>query len=305
MDIRQSIIARAGGGDSYSSSSSSSGSSSSYSSSSDSSYSSSSGGTSVSFNLGGIIFLIIFAAIIMANMKKAGKLANFKKNINPTDLAKNPLGELIQASVETALEGSGAAVKTDADIPAKLALIKQADPNFNEQVFKDKAQNAFFKIQEAWEKQDLKIARPFVSDAIMQRYSTQISDMQSRGEKNVLENIVIGKMDIVDINSDEKFNYIKVRIDASCADYTVDSEGKMIRGAKTPTNFVEDWTFIRTAGSVTHSEKELKDNKCPNCGAPLEVNATGQCNYCSAVVSSGQYDWVLSQIDQVTQGIYL
>ncbi len=132
----------------------------------------------------------------------------------------------------------------------------------------------------------------------MQRYSTQISDIQSRGEKNVLENMVIGNMEIVDVNNDSSFNYIKVQIKASCADYTLDSSGKMIRGSKTPNGFTEFWTFIRTVGVKTNNEKQLKDNKCPNCGAPLEVNATGQCNYCSAVVSSGQYDWVLSQIDQ-------
>lgn len=244
-----------------------------------------------------VVYILIILVIIFVT-KKVGKLTISRKAVNTSDVVNDPLGKLVQAGIATVLGGANPSVPT-VDITAKLASIKQTDPNFNEQIFKDKAQNAFFKIQEAWEKQDLKIARPFVTDAIMQRYSTQISDMQSRSEKNVLENIVIGNMEIADINSDDKFNYIKVKIDASCADYTIDGQGKMIRGSKTPTGFSEYWTFIRTTGSVTNSEKELKDNKCPNCGAPLEVNATGQCNYCTAVVSSGQYDWVLSQIDQV------
>jgi len=293
-------IARAGGGDSYSSPSSSSSSSSSDHSSSSGSGSSSGGATYTGSPIGivGFIVFIIIAVIVGNALKKAGKLGNLKNHINMNDLSKNPLGELIEATVETAMEGQATAQPV-VDIQAKLDQIKTTDPGFNEQIFKDKAQNAFFKIQEAWEKQDMNIARPFVSESIMNRYTTQINDIKSRGEKNVLENIVIGNMDIVDVNSDNAFNYIKTKIDASCADYTLDRQGKMIRGSKTSTGFSEFWTFIRTVGVVTNNDKQLKDNKCPNCGAPLEVNATGQCNYCSAVVSSGQYDWVLSQIDQV------
>ena len=37
---------------------------------------------------------------------------------------------------------------------------------------------------------------------------------------------------------------------------------------------------------------------CPNCGAALNINMTGHCNYCKAKVSSGEFDWVLSRIEQ-------
>lgn len=281
------LIARAGGGQNYVSSDSSS------SSSSGSSYSSSGsvGG------IGGLIVLIIVFVVIFSVMKKKGKGGSFLKNLDLKKLANNPFGELIDATVETATGAGGGAMSVDA-VQAAIAQIKVTDPGFNEQIFKDKAQNAFFKIQEAWEKQDINIARPFASDSIIQRYTTQISDLKSRGEKNILENIVIGNMNIVEVRNDNAFNYIVTQIDASCADYTVNAQGKMISGSKSINGFTEYWTFIRTVNVVTDNNKQLKDNKCPNCGAALEVSATGKCNYCGAVVSSGQYDWVLSQIDQ-------
>jgi len=37
---------------------------------------------------------------------------------------------------------------------------------------------------------------------------------------------------------------------------------------------------------------------CPNCGANLELSDSGKCQYCDAVVTSGEYDWVLSEITQ-------
>ena len=37
---------------------------------------------------------------------------------------------------------------------------------------------------------------------------------------------------------------------------------------------------------------------CPNCGAPLDINRTGNCNQCQAEITSGDFDWVLSKIEQ-------
>jgi len=40
------------------------------------------------------------------------------------------------------------------------------------------------------------------------------------------------------------------------------------------------------------------DLNCPNCGAALKINAAGVCEYCSGKITSGDFDWVLSKIEQ-------
>lgn len=184
---------------------------------------------------------------------------------------------------------------------ASVAEIKKVDPGFSEQAFKDYAQNAFFKVQEAWESQDLEIARPYVSDSVMQRYATQLSDMKSRGERNVLENIVISAMDIKKVSLDTNFHYITVRIQASAVDYTVNAENKMVSGSEMQQFFVELWTFMRSADAKTpvgDAAVAAGGKKCPSCGAPLQQNATGKCEYCGTVTASGSYNWILSEITQ-------
>jgi hypothetical protein len=37
---------------------------------------------------------------------------------------------------------------------------------------------------------------------------------------------------------------------------------------------------------------------CPNCGAEFTGGATNTCEFCGAIVNSGNYDWVLSEITQ-------
>ena len=56
-------------------------------------------------------------------------------------------------------------------------------------------------------------------------------------------------------------------------------------------------TFIRTAGvktSVGTSNKSTTN--CPNCGAPTQITSAGQCEYCDSVITTGEHDWVLSDI---------
>ena len=49
---------------------------------------------------------------------------------------------------------------------------------------------------------------------------------------------------------------------------------------------------------VLNNPLRYVDPSCPNCGASLDINMTGHCAYCKAKVTSGEFDWVLSRIEQ-------
>ena len=36
--------------------------------------------------------------------------------------------------------------------------------------------------------------------------------------------------------------------------------------------------------------------KCPGCGATLNVNDSGKCNYCGSIYNQEDYDWILSEL---------
>ena len=44
---------------------------------------------------------------------------------------------------------------------------------------------------------------------------------------------------------------------------------------------------------------------CPNCGAPMKVTSAGQCEYCGSVITTGEFGWVLSNLDSVKQNTVL
>ena len=97
---------------------------------------------------------------------------------------------------------------------------------------------------------------------------------------------------------DAFYESLTVRVFASLRDYTVDEKsGQVISGdPKRPRAFSEYWTFIRRVG---HKPSRANGQQCPACGAPLDrINQAGVCEYCQSVITKGDFDWVLSNIEQ-------
>jgi Tim44-like domain len=188
-------------------------------------------------------------------------------------------------------------------LPEDLAALKAKDPNFNEQMFLDRAQATFFALQKAWMDRNLEPARVYMSDGIYHRWKMQIDQMIAAHKRNILDNLVIGGTQIVKVLTDPNFDSITVRIDASAADYEVDdtSSNKVIYGSKQNQPFTEYWTFIRSAAARTKAGEGAEVTQCPNCGAPLSINESGVCSYCKATVTSGQFGWVLDNITQASE----
>jgi hypothetical protein len=184
-----------------------------------------------------------------------------------------------------------------------LAALQAKDPNFNQQMFLDRAQAAFFALQKAWMDRNLEPARVYMSDGIYHRWKSQIDAMIAAHKKNMLDNLVIGGVQIVKVQTDPNFDTVTVRIDASAADYEVDdtTANKVIYGSRQNQNFTEYWTFIRSGSARTKAGEGAEVTQCPNCGAPLSINESGVCSYCKATVSSGQFGWVLDNITQASE----
>ena len=184
-----------------------------------------------------------------------------------------------------------------------LAALQAKDPNFNQQMFLDRAQAAFFALQKAWMDRNLEPARVYMSDGIYHRWKAQIDAMIAAHKKNVLDNLVIGGVQIVKVQTDPNFDSITVRIDASAADYEVDdtTANKVIYGSRQDQPFTEYWTFTRSGAARTKAGEGAEVTQCPNCGAPLSINESGVCSYCKATVTSGQFGWVLDNITQASE----
>jgi len=98
------------------------------------------------------------------------------------------------------------------------------------------------------------------------------------------------------VTSDRFFDSITIRLFATSLDYTLTDDGKHVCGSRSRERaYSEYWTFLRSARKAGPPRA---DRVCPSCGAPLAINMAGICNYCKAKVTAGDFDWVLSRIEQ-------
>ncbi len=200
------------------------------------------------------------------------------------------------------------------EVDEALDRIRERDPAFDEAGFLNGVSTSFTLVQRAWCEQLPAESRKVMADGIWLRHRTQIQEMAAAGKRNVLEDLHIGRSEIIDCVTDADSDSITVRIHAYSRDYDVAMPpgtsadqlgsggeaqgGQIVRGDRVVRLWTEDWTFTRSSSATTKVGSGTRQN-CPNCGAPLDLDAAGTCAYCKQLVMAGAYDWVLSRIEQV------
>ena len=145
-------------------------------------------------------------------------------------------------------------------------------------------------------------AQAFVSPSLLGRFSAQLDGFKREGKINKVDKLAVGSVEIAEAAHDGGNDYITAMIKAAAADYIVNEKtGQILSGSTDVTQFTEFWTFLRSDQVKTPAgAPELISKHCPNCGAPMAVNAIGKCEYCGSELTSGQFSWVLSEITQAS-----
>jgi len=139
----------------------------------------------------------------------------------------------------------------DPDLERGLGYIRQMDPAFNEDAFRDQCMDYFMKIQAAWANREMSPAKYLLSDEMYRNLDADAAQLLAKGRINRLENIMVRSVDLTEAWQESGRDYITVRIYANLTDYVVDEKsGAVVEGSKTdPVKFEEYWTFARSVGS--------------------------------------------------------
>lgn len=176
------------------------------------------------------------------------------------------------------------------------ALLNE-DPEVTNEGFGQRLNLIFQELNRAWAGMDLSGARPFVSDSMFHYLSYWISAYQEQGLRNQVDGAQLHRWSVAKVTRDRYFDAVTVRVWASGRDYTTQvSNGRVVGGDRNRDRpYTEYWTLLR--GARVRGATRV-DKSCPQCGAPLKINQAGSCEYCHAHITSGEYDWVLSKIEQ-------
>ncbi|RKH06465.1 hypothetical protein D7X74_33675 [Corallococcus sp. CA047B] len=220
----------------------------------------------------------------------------YKRNLHPTATTQRALD---QREAEARTEVSGR------DVQGWTNALKLKDPSFELQPTLDKVRWLFLELQKSWFRRDMTPVRPFLSDATWQRFNVQLQLMKAQGVRDALADMQVQDVQLIGLHQTAWYDSIHVRVRASIRDTDVpadQTDAQAMAAAKkvAAESFTEVWTFVRKPGAQTRIGEDLFQGKCPNCGAPYKGGASNTCEFCNAVVNSGNYDWTLAEI---TQGV--
>jgi predicted lipid-binding transport protein (Tim44 family) len=128
--------------------------------------------------------------------------------------------------------------------------ILMMDRSFDPSRFLKSAQDLFFKVQGAWNRQDTRALGSLCGPELMRTWEQELADLRARGQKNRMENIALSSSEITEAWTETGQDYITVRLQANLLDYTVDEKsGAVVSGnSSEPVEFEEFWTFSRPVG---------------------------------------------------------
>jgi hypothetical protein len=179
----------------------------------------------------------------------------------------------------------------------RWAELAQADPASGADALVARLQLIYRELNPAWTALDLTPVRGYVSDGLFDYLQYWITAYRHQGLRNQLRDMRLTRWQMVKVIRDQHFDAVTFRIWGSGRDFTVrEATGEVVGGnPDADRDYSEYWTLIRGAG-VRGAPRT--DKLCPNCGAPLDVNMAGRCTHCDAKITSGEFDWVLSKIEQ-------
>lgn len=167
--------------------------------------------------------------------------------------------------------------------------------DFNEAMFKTKVDNIFVKLYTCIMKGDLTDVRHFISEELYNNYINKINELISHNKRQMYDEINVKNTMIINRKILEDKEIIDVEIVSRYMDYIIDiNTGNLISGDDT--RRIERRNILRFEKKLNTKDFGIV-RKCPGCGASINVNNTGKCEYCDTIFNLDDYDYILVSIN--------
>lgn len=177
--------------------------------------------------------------------------------------------------------------------------IVEVDPTINIADLKSKAFTIYRDIQTAWMNFDTDTIRKLTTDEIYNMYSSQLETLKLKGQKNIMKDIALEEAKIIDIKKVNNIITVSVYLRVKCYDYVIkEATGETVRG-KDKQKIIIEYVISLVKSAVNNNTEE----KCPNCGAPVEINSSATCPYCDSTLVKDAGDYVMSKKTCIGQSL--
>ena len=173
---------------------------------------------------------------------------------------------------------------------------------FRKERFLAWSKEVFITLQQAWTARDWSRIRPFEKEELFRQHELQLQQYIDSGRINVMDRINVNTAYLNRYNRDAQYEYLTVYMETRMCDYIIDEKTKQVLKGDPNRDCYLNYllTFMRKTGVKTNEATSNKSTvACPHCGAPLSITSAGKCDYCGFIVTTGEHDWVLSDMTAV------
>jgi hypothetical protein len=182
-------------------------------------------------------------------------------------------------------------------VDAQLEQLNADDPAVTEAALVARLHMIYDRLAKAWSNNEVAPMRGLVSDGLYDYLAYWVDAYKRQGLRNQLTDLRITRTEVAKLIRDRWYDAITIRLWGTGKDFVVRSTtGEVVRGSKHRERpYSEYWTLIRSAQRKGPPKPTAA---CGNCGAPLAITQAGACEHCGSHVTAGEFDWVLSKIEQ-------
>lgn len=166
--------------------------------------------------------------------------------------------------------------------------------NIDNAMFLTKVDNIYVMLCTSIMMNDLTRVRHKVSEEIINKYQEIVNECTSKQIRKMYDELNVKSTEITNITETEEEIIVNVTLIARYMNYYIDLKGNLISGDNTKSQ--EHTNYLTLIKKKT--TKELNQaRQCPNCGANIDVNNDGRCQYCGGHFNTEDYDYILTQIE--------
>lgn len=227
-----------------------------------------------------IVFLIIMFIIGYISKRYGGGSRNIqpRRNINTN---------AIQRKSESQIENE----------------IKVHDELFNKDEIIAWSKTLFVKLQQAWTKRDWSGIRAFETNQLFEQHKSQLQGYIDNNQINVIDRICVNYANLYDYRISGDKEILVIKLNSRMQDYIIDATTKKVLKGDPKIERTNSYllTFERKFGVKTKpGTTEVNTTNCPNCGAPTQITSAGECEYCGSIITTGEYNWCLSNLERAS-----
>ena len=245
----------------------------------DYSYSSSS---SSDLDFGGVMIMIFIILIIVALSSKKG---NNRRHMRGPSV------------IPSASQYSSTNSQTSSYSDISNDEVKAILPDENLITLKNMAYKSFVDVQNAWSNFEYDKLRELCTDELYNSYVSQLETLKLKNGQNIMSDFAKMDTKIISLKEENGEIVLTVYLYVQFYDYVINStSGEVTRGnsnIKLSNKYI--MTFVKGADSKGN------DDKCPSCGAPIDFNTSGECEYCHSTIVKKATKFVLSKKTNVNK----